>query len=88
MTVLFKPFLTADWTPSLWLDVFDELLLDDTELNYGDSWSLNFNYSQDDTVTKEERKRGWKVYCHCGFGKYVLLFVLIFTPGNIKTAVL
>ncbi|XP_029023523.1 receptor-transporting protein 4-like [Betta splendens] len=60
----------TDWNPSLWLDVFDELVYDDNQLDNEDSWTLNFNYNQDDTVTKQERKRGWKVYCHCGFGKF------------------
>ncbi len=66
-------FLRADWSPSLWLEVFDELLFDDNELDYGDQWSLNFSYSQTDKVTKEERRRGWKVYCHSAYGKYVIL---------------
>lgn len=58
------------WVPSLWLDIFDELLNDDNELDYGDEWTLNFNYSQTNEVTKEERKRGWKVYNHCAYGKF------------------
>lgn len=62
----------ADWTPSLWMETFEDLLYD--ELDYGDQWTLNFNYNQTDIVTKKERKRGWKVYCHCAYGKYVLLF--------------
>lgn len=66
----------AEWLPSLWIDTFDELLNDDNELDYGDQWSLNFNYTQTDQVTKEERKRGWKVYCHCAYGKYVLFNIL------------
>lgn len=66
----------ADWVPSLWLDTFEELLYDDNELDYGDQWSLNFNYSQTDTVTKEEKKRGWKIYCHRAYGKYVLFYIL------------
>ncbi|XP_054873624.1 receptor-transporting protein 3-like [Amphiprion ocellaris] len=61
---------STEWIPSLWMEIFDELLDDDNELDYGDSWTLNFNYSQTDEVTKEERKRGWKVYSHCGFGKF------------------
>lgn len=65
-----------DWVPSLWLDTFEELLYDDNELDYGDQWSLNFNYRQTDTVTKEEKKRAWKVYCHCAYGKYVLFYIL------------
>ncbi|CAK6949444.1 receptor-transporting protein 3-like [Scomber scombrus] len=61
---------STDWTPSLWMDTFDELLYDDNELDYGDQWSLNFNYSQTDTLTKEEKKRGWKVYSHCAYGHF------------------
>ncbi|KAM3858476.1 receptor-transporting protein 3-like [Diretmus argenteus] len=60
----------TDWLPSLWLDTFEEMLDDDQELDYGDVWNLNFNYSQTDEVTKEERKRGWKVYSHCAYGKF------------------
>ncbi|XP_019119825.1 receptor-transporting protein 3 [Larimichthys crocea] len=61
---------STEWLPSLWIDTFDELLNDDNELDYGDQWSLNFNYTQTDQVTKEERKRGWKVYCHCAYGNF------------------
>ncbi|KAI3358063.1 hypothetical protein L3Q82_003071 [Scortum barcoo] len=61
---------STDWTPSLWTDTFDELLYDDNELDYDDQWTLNFNYSQTDKVTKEERKRGWKVYSHCAYGHF------------------
>ncbi|XP_017277963.1 receptor-transporting protein 3 [Kryptolebias marmoratus] len=60
----------TDWIPSLWLDTFDELLYDDNELDYGDEWTLNFNYRQTDTVTHDERKRGWKVYSHCAYGNF------------------
>ncbi|KAK2830366.1 hypothetical protein Q5P01_018297 [Channa striata] len=60
----------TDWLPSLWRDTFDELLYDDEELDYGDPWSLNFNYSQTDTISKKEAKKGWKVYCHCTFGNF------------------
>ncbi|XP_037650459.1 receptor-transporting protein 3-like [Sebastes umbrosus] len=60
----------TDWVPSLWKDIFDELLDDDNELDYGEQWSLNFSYSQTDTVTKEERKRGWKVFCHTAYGHF------------------
>nr|APQ41789.1 receptor-transporting protein 3 [Lates calcarifer] len=61
---------STDWVPALWLETFDELLCDDNELDYGDQWTLNFNYSQSDKVTKEERKKGWKVYCHCAYGNF------------------
>ncbi|XP_071357010.1 receptor-transporting protein 3-like [Trachinotus anak] len=61
---------STDWAPRLWLDIFDELLYDDNELDYGDQWTLNFNYTQTDEVTKEERKKGWKVYCHCAYGNF------------------
>uniref|UniRef100_A0A3Q3S869 Receptor-transporting protein 3-like n=1 Tax=Mastacembelus armatus TaxID=205130 RepID=A0A3Q3S869_9TELE len=59
-----------EWIPSLWLDTFSELLYDDNELDYGDQWTLNFNYSQTDVVTKEERKKGWKIYAHCARGNF------------------
>uniref|UniRef100_A0A8D3DW10 3CxxC-type domain-containing protein n=1 Tax=Scophthalmus maximus TaxID=52904 RepID=A0A8D3DW10_SCOMX len=54
----------TDWVPAWWLDTFSELLNEDNELDYGDQWTLNFNYRQTNTVTNEERKRGWKVFCH------------------------
>lgn len=60
--------MSTDWVPGLWLDQFEEL--NEDELDYGDQWTLNFNYSQTDEVTKEERKRGWKIYCHCAYGKF------------------
>ncbi|MEQ2290331.1 hypothetical protein AMECASPLE_002213 [Ameca splendens] len=58
------------WTPGFWLDIFDELLYDDNQLDYGDEWCLNFNYTQTDEVTKEQRKKGWKVYSHCAYGHF------------------
>lgn len=66
----------AEWVPTLWLDTFNELLYDDNELDYEEEWTLNFNYSQTDEVTHDERKRGWKVYSHCAYGKYGLIFFL------------
>ncbi|XP_067469173.1 receptor-transporting protein 3-like [Thunnus thynnus] len=60
----------TDWIPSMWMDTFEELLDDDNELDYGDQWSLNFSYSQTASITKEERKRGWKVYSHCAYGNF------------------
>ncbi|XP_070778050.1 receptor-transporting protein 3-like [Enoplosus armatus] len=60
---------SSDWVPSLWMDTFDELLEDD-ELDYGDEWSLRFNYGLTDKVTKEERKRGWKIYSLCAHGTF------------------
>lgn len=63
--------LCAEWIPALWLDVFNDLLYEDNQLDYEDQWTLNFSYSQTDTVTKDERKRGWKIYAHCARGKYV-----------------
>lgn len=62
--------INTDWTPSLWMETFDKLVDDDNELDYGDEWNLNFNYSQTNTVTKEEKKRGWKVYSPCTFGNF------------------
>ncbi|MED6276126.1 hypothetical protein CHARACLAT_000138 [Characodon lateralis] len=58
------------WTPGFWLDIFDELLYDDNQLDYGDEWRLNFNYTQTDEITKEQRKKGWKVYSHCAYGNF------------------
>lgn len=60
------------------MDTFEELQYDDNELDYGDHWSLTFNYNQTDKLTKEERKRGWKIYCHSLFGKYVLFSIANF----------
>ncbi|XP_075995699.1 receptor-transporting protein 3-like [Genypterus blacodes] len=62
--------MSADWVPSLWLDTFVEMLNEDNELDYDDNWTLNFNYSQTDTVTKEDRRRGMKIYSHCAFGDF------------------
>lgn len=57
------------------MDVFDELLNDDNELDYGDDWCLNFNYSQTSCVSNQERKRGWRVHCSTARGKYVWMKV-------------
>ncbi|KAM9737965.1 receptor-transporting protein 3-like [Menidia menidia] len=59
-----------EWIPSLWLETFGEMLNEDNELDYGDDWNLTFNYSQTDQITKEERKRGWKVYSHCAHANF------------------
>lgn len=64
------------WIPSLWLDIFNELLNDDNELDYGDDWNLNFNYGLMDTLTDQERRRGWKIHHPCAFGKYVWIYTL------------
>ncbi|XP_034455148.1 receptor-transporting protein 3-like [Hippoglossus hippoglossus] len=61
---------STEWVPTLWLETFDEMLSDDNELDYGDQWTLNFNYSQDDSVTKEQKRRGWRVYCHKAHGDF------------------
>ncbi|KAM7373174.1 hypothetical protein PAMP_008050 [Pampus punctatissimus] len=61
---------STDWIPALWIDTFEELLYDDNELDYGDQWSLSFNYRQTDTITREEKRRGWKVYSHCAYGHF------------------
>lgn len=58
------------------MEIFDELINDDNELDYGDDWCLNFNYSQTSCVSKDERKRGWKVYCNTAFAKYVRIRVV------------
>ncbi|XP_056154801.1 receptor-transporting protein 3-like [Lampris incognitus] len=62
--------MSTEWTPSLWQDTFEDMLDDDQELDYEDQWTFNFNYSQTDEVTKDERRRGWKVYSHCAYGKF------------------
>nr|ACQ59012.1 Receptor-transporting protein 3 [Anoplopoma fimbria] len=63
---------STDWVPSLWMDTFAELLDDDddSELDYGDQWSLNFNYSLTDKLSMNERKKGWKIYCYSGFANF------------------
>ncbi|KAF3707458.1 Receptor-transporting protein 3 3CxxC-type zinc finger protein 3 Transmembrane protein 7 [Channa argus] len=61
---------STEWLPSLWRDTFDELVYDDEELDSEEQWTLNFNYSQTDTVSNNERKKGWRVYCHCAYGKF------------------
>uniref|UniRef100_A0A8C9S997 3CxxC-type domain-containing protein n=1 Tax=Scleropages formosus TaxID=113540 RepID=A0A8C9S997_SCLFO len=43
---------------------------DQDELEYDDSWAFHFNYSLQEELSKEESKRGWKVYCHCIHGKF------------------
>ncbi|KAF7211591.1 receptor-transporting protein 2 [Nothobranchius furzeri] len=58
----------TEWTPSLWQDTFNELL--DDEVDYDDDWNINFNYTLNNKVSPEERKRGWKVFCHCARGKF------------------
>lgn len=66
-------YTPADWTPGLWLDMFDMLL--DEELDYGDIWRLNFNYNLTDTLDQAERRRGWKKFCHSKtFGRYELFY--------------
>uniref|UniRef100_A0A669F3D8 Receptor-transporting protein 4 n=2 Tax=Oreochromis niloticus TaxID=8128 RepID=A0A669F3D8_ORENI len=62
--------MDTEWTASLWLDTFNELLNEDNELDYGDRWTLNFNYNQTDRVTEEERRRGWKVSTYCARGNF------------------
>ncbi|KAG7500689.1 hypothetical protein JOB18_026395 [Solea senegalensis] len=58
------------WAPSLWLDIFDELVYDDNELDNEDQWTLNFNYSQTDKLTAKERKDGWKITCQHVNGRF------------------
>ncbi|KAJ3609406.1 hypothetical protein NHX12_023929 [Muraenolepis orangiensis] len=50
---------------------FDSMLEEEEELDYGDDWTLGFNYNQTDEVTHEDRKIGWKVYNHCAFGNFL-----------------
>ncbi|KAG5842518.1 hypothetical protein ANANG_G00178470, partial [Anguilla anguilla] len=54
--------MNTEWTPTLWRDTFDEML--EEELEYNDSWVFQFNYSLQENLSKEERRRGWKIYCH------------------------
>ncbi|XP_041665655.1 receptor-transporting protein 4-like [Cheilinus undulatus] len=58
----------SDWNPSLWMDTFKELV--DEELEYDDKWTFQFNYSQTEEVTRDEKRRGWKVYIHCACGNF------------------
>lgn len=54
------------------MDIFNELLDQDDELDYGDQWRLNFNYTNlTDTLDSAERRRGWKIFCSRLHGKYV-----------------
>uniref|UniRef100_A0A667WTP9 3CxxC-type domain-containing protein n=1 Tax=Myripristis murdjan TaxID=586833 RepID=A0A667WTP9_9TELE len=53
--------MSTEWVPSLWIYQFEQMV--DEQLDYGDQWGLNFNYSQTNEVTNEENKRGWKVHC-------------------------
>ncbi|XP_069032513.1 receptor-transporting protein 3-like isoform X1 [Embiotoca jacksoni] len=52
---------SSEWVPSVWMDTFNELLSDDSELDYEDQWTFNFSYRQTEKLTTEERKRGWKI---------------------------
>nr|XP_023659777.1 receptor-transporting protein 4-like isoform X2 [Paramormyrops kingsleyae] len=52
--------MATDWTPALWSDTFAQL--EEDELEHGDSWAFQFNYSLTETLTNEERRRGWKIY--------------------------
>ncbi|KAL3983834.1 melatonin receptor type 1B [Sarotherodon galilaeus] len=61
---------STEWTPSLWYDTFNELLDDDSELDYGDRWTLKVNYNKTDEITYEERRKGWKVSTHQANGKF------------------
>uniref|UniRef100_A0A1A7WG06 Receptor (Chemosensory) transporter protein 2 n=1 Tax=Iconisemion striatum TaxID=60296 RepID=A0A1A7WG06_9TELE len=58
----------TEWTPSSWQDTFNELL--DDEIDYDDDWNLNFNYTLIDSVSPEEKRRGWKVFCYHAHGKF------------------
>ncbi|XP_061110945.1 receptor-transporting protein 4-like isoform X2 [Conger conger] len=58
----------TEWTPTLWSDTFDRML--DEELDYNDTWGFKFNYSLQNKLSNEERRRGWKIYCHYACGKF------------------
>lgn len=60
--------MTTDWIPSLWTGTFADLQED--ELDYGDQWTLNLNYTQTDTISQADRRRGWKVFSHCAHGRF------------------
>ncbi|KAJ8334341.1 hypothetical protein SKAU_G00399800 [Synaphobranchus kaupii] len=60
--------MNTEWTPTLWSDTFDEML--EEELDYNDSWGFHFNYSLQENLSKEERKRGCKIYCHSAYGRF------------------
>ncbi|XP_006642395.2 receptor-transporting protein 4-like [Lepisosteus oculatus] len=60
--------MSSDWSPSLWMETFQDLV--DQELDYNDSWSFQFNYGLQQQLSKEERRRGWKVYCPCAHGQF------------------
>uniref|UniRef100_A0AAY5KGB1 3CxxC-type domain-containing protein n=1 Tax=Esox lucius TaxID=8010 RepID=A0AAY5KGB1_ESOLU len=57
-----------DWTPSQWLDCFEDMVEED--LDRSDKWTLHFNYSLTETLSKEERRRGWKIHSHCAYGQF------------------
>lgn len=59
------------------MDNFDDLLNEDAELDYGDQWSLNFNYNLIDTLDEGQRRRGWKIFCSRAYAKYVCLYFSI-----------
>ncbi|KAK6324190.1 hypothetical protein J4Q44_G00065290 [Coregonus suidteri] len=52
--------MSTDWTPTLWSECFEEML--DEELDSSDQWAFHFNYGLTETLTKEERRREWRVY--------------------------
>ncbi|XP_029590430.1 receptor-transporting protein 3 isoform X1 [Salmo trutta] len=60
--------MSTDWTPTLWSECFEEML--DEELDSSDQWAFHFNYGLTETLTKEERRRGWRVYSHCAYGRF------------------
>ncbi|KAL0962059.1 hypothetical protein UPYG_G00335180 [Umbra pygmaea] len=60
--------MSTDWTPTLWSECFEDIL--DEELDNSDQWAFHFNYGLTNTLTKEEKKRGWKIYSHCAYGQF------------------
>ncbi|XP_029586993.1 receptor-transporting protein 3 [Salmo trutta] len=60
--------MNTDWMPTLWSECFEEML--DEELGSSDQWAFHFNYSLTETLTKEERRRRWRVYSHCAYGQF------------------
>ncbi|XP_061112356.1 receptor-transporting protein 4-like isoform X1 [Conger conger] len=61
-------FHSPEWTPTLWSDTFNRMLHE--ELDYNDTWGFKFNYSLQNNLSNEERRRGWKIYCNYAYGKF------------------
>lgn len=71
----------AVWSASRWREIFDSVL--DSELDNEDQWNLNFNYSLGETLTQEERRRGWKIHSSCTHAEYVWCVIFQKRPGRV-----